>query len=210
MEIRALAVSMFETNCYLIYDEKTGEGAVIDPGDEADRIIAEIDQAGFTPKMILLTHGHGDHIGGVEEIMAKYNIPLYAGQGEEKIIESSNKHFPAMFGIEVSCPQPDHLISEGDKITVGSETLSVIVTPGHSPGGVCFLNDKVLFCGDTLFFNSIGRTDLPGGSHSVLIDAIKKKLLVLPEDTICYPGHGPATTIGQERQYNPFLTGNFF
>jgi len=210
MEITALAVSMFETNCYLVYDSQGGEGVVIDPGDEAERIMAEIDRAGFMPKMILLTHGHGDHIGAVGEIKEKYKIPVYAGKGEERIIESSNKHFPAMFGVEVSCPPPDHLLSEGDKVAIGSENLSVIATPGHSPGGVCFYNEGVLICGDTLFYNSIGRTDLPGGSHEVLIDVIKKKLLILPEATICYPGHGPETTVGQERQYNPFLTGKLF
>lgn len=210
MEIAALAVSMFETNCYLVYDKNSCEGAVLDPGDEADRIMAEIDRAGFTPKMILLTHGHGDHIGGVGEIRDKYKIPIYAGQGEDKVIESSNTHFPAMFGVEVSCPPPDHLLAEGDEISIGSETMSVIATPGHSPGGICFYNEGILFCGDTLFFNSIGRTDLPGGNHKLLIDVIKKKLLVLPDDTICYPGHGPATTIAQERQYNPFLTGGLF
>lgn len=210
MEIAALAVSMFETNCYLVYDDKSAEGVIIDPGDEADRISAEIKRMGFTPGMILLTHGHGDHIGGVEDLKKEYEIPIYAGKGAEMLIEASNKNFSAMFGVDVSCPPPDHILDDGDSISFGSETLAVISTPGHSPEGICFNAGNILFCGDTLFQNSIGRTDLPGGNHKQLIDSIKKKLLVLPDETTCYPGHGPATTIGQERVYNPFLTGKLF
>jgi glyoxylase-like metal-dependent hydrolase (beta-lactamase superfamily II) len=210
MEIAVLPVSMFETNCYLVYDKNKGEGAIIDPGDEAERINAEIDRLGFMPKMILLTHGHGDHIGAVEDLKNKYFIPVYAGEGAAAAIEASNEHFPAMFGVTISCPPPDHTLTEGGTVTIGSETLTTIQTPGHSPGGVCFHSGSILFCGDTLFFHSIGRTDLPGGNHAQLIDSIKTKILTLPDETICYPGHGPSTTIAQERRYNPFLTGNPF
>jgi glyoxylase-like metal-dependent hydrolase (beta-lactamase superfamily II) len=210
MEITTLAVSMFQTNCFLVHDTKTGEGVIIDPGDEGSRIIAEIERLGFTPRSILLTHGHGDHIGAVEKIKDRYNIPVYAGQGAEEMIKASNENFSSMYGVEISCPPPDHILAEGDEIPVGSEKLKVIATPGHSLEGICLHSGDVLFCGDTLFSNSIGRTDLPGGDHEQLIRMIKEKLLILPDETICYPGHGPQTTIGVERQHNPFLTGRMF
>ena len=209
MKISPLVVSMFESNCFLVYAE-SGEGVIIDPGDEAERIIDEIERVGMKPQLILLTHGHGDHIGAVEDLKKKYNIDLLVGEGEEELIELSNDNFGVMYGVEVSCPPPDRILADGDTVTFGDEHLKVIATPGHSPGGICFYSGQVLFCGDTLFYNSIGRTDLPGGNHQQLIGSIKRKLLVLPDETTCYPGHGPATTIAQERQYNPFLTGKLF
>ncbi len=210
MEIATLTVSMFETNCYLVHDGKTGAGIIIDPGDGAERIIDEIKRLDITPEAILLTHGHGDHIGAVQALKDQFNIPLRAGRGADAMIEMSRKNFPAMYGVDISCPQPDTLLVDGETVIFGEEELTVIATPGHSPEGICLYTPGILFCGDTLFFNSVGRTDLPGGNHEQMIAAIKEKLLALPDDTICYPGHGPSTTIGQERHYNPFLTGKLF
>jgi len=204
-----ITVSLFATNCYLVFDGETGEGIIIDPGDEAYRIMSEVDRCGFRPQAILLTHGHGDHIGAVEDLKRKYRVPLIAGRGADKMIKSSNKNFAAMFGMPVSCPMPDRTLIDGDTIEVGPELLTVIETPGHSPDGICLLRGEILFCGDTLFYGSVGRTDLPGGNHEQLIDTITQKLLVLPDETTCYPGHGPVTTIGQERANNPFLIGSF-
>ena len=210
MDIITLTVGPFDTNCYLVFDGKSREGIIIDPGYDADRITGEIEQHGFKPLAIVLTHAHGDHIGAVGELTARYRVPMMAGKGAGESIDSSNRHFAAMFGIEVSCPEPDRLLGDGDIAAFGGERLVVIPTPGHSPEGICLHSGKVLFCGDTLFYGSVGRTDLPGGDHTQLIDSITQRLLVLSDDTVCYPGHGPATTIGQERKHNPFLIGGYF
>jgi hydroxyacylglutathione hydrolase len=210
MEIATLTVSLFETNCYLVYDGKNGAGVIIDPGDEAERIFDEVERLKIVPEAILLTHGHGDHIGAVEDLKEKFDNTLQAGKGAEAMIEMSRKNFPAMYNIDISCPLPDSILAEGEVVTFGDDRLIVITTPGHSPEGICFYTPGRLFCGDTLFFNSVGRTDLPGGNHEQMITMIKDKLLVLPDETICYPGHGPSTTIGQEKKYNPFLTGKLF
>ena len=210
MKIETLSVGMFETNCYLVYDEQTRAGLIIDPGAEAERIIEAIKRLNMKPEKIILTHGHGDHIGGVEALIAEYKIPLFIGNGDEELLVSAVSNFSAMYGLEITCPAPDGLYSEGDKVTFSGHTLSVIHTPGHSPGGVCYRSDGIVFCGDTLFFGSVGRTDFPGCSHEKLINSINEKLMTLPDETICYPGHGPATTIGQERKINPFLAGGRF
>jgi len=210
VEIKTLIVSMFETNCYLVYDRAGGDGVIIDPGAEADRIISEITRLGFAPRAVLLTHGHGDHIGAVPEITSRLKLPLYAGKGEESMLASPEENLSAEIGLPVSCPPCERLLTDGEKLVFGSLAFTVLKTPGHSPGGVCYLSDQTLFCGDTLFCGSIGRTDFPGCSHKQLIASITEKLLALPDDTICYPGHGPTTTIGDERRDNPFLTGGYF
>lgn len=210
MEIITLPLGMFQTNCYLAYDKESLTGVIIDPAADADAILSTIDEAGFTPDKILLTHGHGDHVGAVEELKQKFDIPVYAGWGEEELIEMTNQTFEKMFNIPVNCPAPDHLLKDGDQVACGSYNFTVKATPGHSPGGICFYTERFLFCGDTLFEGSIGRTDLPGGNTDQLISNIKEKLLTLPIETICFPGHGPATTIGKEKMTNPFLTGGAF
>jgi len=210
MEIATLIVSPFETNCYVIWEDKSLEAAIIDPGDEADRIVQEIERLKVIPKAVVLTHGHGDHIGAVTQLMERYGIPLFAGKGEEELLASPTKNFSASFGLPITCPAPEKLLIEGDTIAIGRLMLTAIPTPGHSPGGMSYLSGKHLFCGDTLFYGSVGRTDFPGCSHKQLIDSIIEKLLVLPDDTVCYPGHGPSTTIGEERKHNPFLNGSYF
>ena len=210
MQIETLAVSPFETNCYLVWSEKDKNGVIIDPGDEDERILDRIEKLGIAAGAILLTHGHADHIAAVKPIKEKLKIPIYIGRGDEAMLESPSANVSTYFGIEITCPPADHVIGDKDIIRFGSLTFSVFATPGHSPGGVCFFAEKYIFCGDTLFNGSIGRTDLPGGNFQQLIDSIDRNILTLPDDIICYPGHGPATTIGQERKNNPFLTGNRF
>lgn len=210
MQIKTLVVSPFEVNCYLVWDQARGKCAIIDPGDEDELIIDTIRSNNLTPEAILLTHGHGDHIGAVDPLIKKYDIPLYVGEGEDGLLANPSAEVSAFFGYQIVCPPPDKLLKDKDVIRIGGVDFTVFSTPGHSPGGVCYFAGNSVFCGDTLFYGSIGRTDLAGGSYKVLIDSIEQKLLTLPDDIICYPGHGPSTTIGQERRSNPFLTGNRF
>lgn len=209
MQIKTVVVGIFEVNCYLYWDENSKDGVIIDPGADFETIKSEIENAGFIPKSVLLTHGHGDHIGAVREVMEFYNIPLYAGEGEEQLLTDAHYNMSASMGVNLTTPRPDFLVRDEEIINIGSLQFRVLATPGHSPGGVCYLDEikNLLFCGDTLFFSSVGRTDFPGGSHKQLIDSIHTKLLRLPDSIICYPGHGPATYIGAERINNPFLQG---
>ena len=212
MKLEVLVVGMFEVNCYLLWDETSNSGIIIDPGDEEERIISRIEELGFKPKAILLTHGHGDHIVAVDAVKKKYDIPLYIGKGEEELLKNPSANVSALIGHPIVAPPPDHLVEDEQLLNFGSISLRVLSTPGHSPAGVCYLHEEkgLLFTGDTLFWSSIGRTDFPGSSHEQLIESIKSKILTLPDSIECFPGHGPKTTVGAERENNPFLTGYFF
>jgi len=210
MQIETIVVSPFETNCYLVWNKTDKRGVIIDPGDEDERILERLEKLGVTAEAILLTHGHGDHIAAVKPIKDKLQIPLYIGRGDEAMLESPSANVSAFLGFQITCPPADHIVADGDIVKIGSIAFSVIATPGHSAGGVCYFAERFLFCGDTLFYGSIGRTDLPGGNYQQLIDSIDRNILTLPDDIVCYPGHGPATNVGQERKNNPFLTGNRF
>lgn len=212
MQLETLIVGPFEVNCYLYWDEVSNEGIIIDPGADSDKIFEAVDKLGFTPKAILLTHGHGDHIAAVADVKEKYDLPLYVGDGEEELLSNPSANVSAMIGTPIVAPPPDELVKDEEVIAIGSIKLRVLATPGHSPGGVCYLDETEgnLFCGDTLFYGSIGRTDFPGCSTEQLLDSINKKILTLPDSIICYPGHGPKTTVGGERINNPFLTGRYF
>lgn len=212
MRLETLVVGPFEVNCYLYWDEETKEGVIIDPGAEQGKIFEAVTRFGFEPKAILLTHGHGDHIAAVATVKEKYEIPLYVGDGEEELLASSSANVSAMIGMPIVAPPPDELLKDEEVLTIGSIKLRVLATPGHSPGGVCYLDETEgnLFCGDTLFHGSIGRTDFPGCSAEQLLDSIDKKIMSLPDSIICFPGHGPKTTVGAERVNNPFLTGRYF
>ncbi len=209
MKLEMLTVGPFEENCYLYWDEKNSKGVIIDPGAEAARIIDTVTRAKFEPTAILLTHGHGDHIGALAEIKAHWNLPVYIGQGEEGYLADPHLNGSADFGFPIMAPKPDFLVADENLYRFESIELRVLATPGHTAAGVCYLDESegVLFCGDTLFQGSIGRTDLQGGSFEKLIDSIQKKILTLPDDIVCFSGHGPATTVGAERTGNPFLTG---
>ena len=199
-------------NCYLYWDADTGDAFVIDPGDEEDRIVDAVAEAGCQPKAILLTHGHLDHIGAIEPLRDRYDIPVMIGKGEERLLSDPAANGSAAYGMPMTAPPADRLLADEDLVVFGAVSLRVLATPGHSPAGVCYLDESNgwLFCGDTLFKQSIGRTDLYGASLEKLMNSIRTRILTLPDGVICYPGHGPETTVGAERVNNPFLTGGYF
>ena len=212
MMLKTLVVGPFQVNCYIYWDETSADAVVIDPGAEEDRIMGEIDRAGIKLKAILLTHGHGDHIAAVSAVKEHFNVPLLIGRGEEKLLANPSANVSALFDNPIVAPPADELLDDEQLVTFGGVSLGVLKTPGHSPGGVCYLHepDGILFCGDTLFYGSVGRTDFPGCSHETLIASINNKIMKLPDSVICYPGHGPQTTVGAERVNNPFLRGDYF
>ena len=198
-------VGPLEVNCYILGCEDTKEAAIIDPGDNADEIISNIEKEGLNPKFIINTHAHFDHIGGVKAIQDHFKIDFILHEGDLFLVENASEQATA-FGLKpISKPVVNKNATNGEKVNLGNKSITVIHTPGHSPGGVCYYSDNNIFVGDTLFAGSIGRTDLPGGSYDTLINSIKENLFPLGDSTIVYPGHGPSTTIGNEKEHNPFL-----
>lgn len=192
-------------NCYILGCEDTREAVVIDPGDESDVILTTLASHQLTVKAIVNTHGHFDHVGANRRMKEATGAPLMIHPDDAPMLGDLSRAAGA-FGLSAeNSPDADRLLDEHDEIGFGKYTLTVLHTPGHSRGGICLYMPGYLFVGDTLFAGSIGRTDLPGGDYQTLIDSIKQKLLVLPEDTRVFPGHGPETTIGREKISNPFL-----
>lgn len=201
MQIQMFTVTPFFENCYVL--THGGETIVIDPGEAAPELLAAIADANVT--MVFNTHCHCDHSGGNAEIMRLTGAPLVCHEADLPLLRSIAQQ-GMLFGVRVPpSPEPNRFVDEGDAISIGGEKLQVFHTPGHAPGHVVLVGDGFVIAGDTLFAGSIGRTDLPGGNYNQLIRAIKEKLMVLPDDTVVYSGHGPATTIGEERRTNPFL-----
>ena len=202
--IRSLTVGIVATNCYLVWNKATGEGVLIDPGDEAERICSAIAEERVKLKAILLTHGHFDHILVAEELKEKYDVPLYASKDEKEMLGSSRWNLSGREeGIEITDYIP---LEDGESIELLGKEWKVISTPGHTKGSVCYFvpgDIPYLFSGDTLFYESYGRTDLYGGSEEAIKKSIKEKLFTLPDETLVYPGHEEATTIANEKQYNP-------
>ena len=206
MKVMHIMLPVCAMNCYLAINEKTNESIIIDPGSAPERIKAGVEQSGTTPVAILLTHGHFDHAGAAADIAKTYNIQVYAFEGERETLESPEINLSIMMGAP-EVYNADVFLKDEQEIDLASLSVKCLYTPGHTPGGCCFYfpNEDIVFTGDTLFCGSVGRTDFPGGSMSQLVGGIKSKLMVLPDDTICYPGHESATTIGEERKYNMFL-----
>ena len=207
MNIIQLPLGPLETNCYVLANDLK-EVLIFDPGEEAFEIFDVIEENQYKPLAILLTHAHFDHIGALDEVRDKYNIPVYLHENEKDFLADSTKNGSVLFlRREVFAKEADHLISKEGKIEIGNFTLSIFETPGHSPGSVSYYvkDAKSVFSGDALFCQGIGRTDLPGGDHDTLIKSIKSKLFSLPENTRVYSGHGPETSIQYEKKHNPFL-----
>jgi hydroxyacylglutathione hydrolase len=208
--IKVLTFNAVQENTYVLYNEQK-ECMVVDPGcysdEEKETLISFIDENNLQPKMLLNTHCHLDHVFGNKFIAEAYKLTLQIHKNEEEVLQMA----PAsglMFNFPFDNYQGELIfLKEGDTVSLGDDSLKVIEAPGHSPGSICFYCEKQKFIigGDVLFYQSIGRTDLPGGSHESLLKNIKEKLFTLPEDVKVYPGHGPATTIGEEKKYNPYL-----
>lgn len=207
MFLERLVVGALETNCYLIGCKRTKKAAVIDPGgeEEVDLVLYFLQENNFDLKCIINTHGHIDHIAGNNLLKAKTQALLLIHRLDADMLVDANKNFSSFMGKEICSPSADKLLEEGDEISLGTLNLIVIHTPGHTPGGISLVSDNIVFTGDTLFAGGIGRTDLPGGSYQDLIKSIKEKLLILGDDKIIYPGHGPDSTIGKERRTNPYI-----
>ena len=205
MIIKKLEVGPIMANCFILGCEATKEAAVVDPGDDADRILMELAKSELKVAYLLNTHGHFDHVGANKRMKEATGARIGIHPADEPMLGELSRT-AQMFGLATeNSPPADFLLNHDDDIRFGEIILKVIHTPGHSQGGVCLHTPGHLFAGDTLFSGSIGRTDLPGGDYDTLISSIKEKLLPLDENTVVYTGHGPETTIGKEKQMNPFL-----
>ena len=205
MRFETVVVGSLETNCYLVYCSKTKECVVIDPGADAEKIFRAIAESELKPVLLVNTHGHVDHIGANGDIKDRLNIPLCIHKSDSAMLESILQSALGLLLGARQSPPPDRFLEDGDVIEFGARRLDVIHTPGHSEGSISLKGDGLLISGDTLFCGGVGRTDLPGGSWEKLVDSIQKKILTLPEETIVLPGHGPSTTVGQEKNDNPFI-----
>ncbi|MBE6037067.1 MAG: MBL fold metallo-hydrolase [Clostridiales bacterium] len=206
MILRGYHTGPIMTNTYLACDEETKKAFVVDPGGQSGKLESFLQEEGYTLEYIVLTHGHGDHTGGVQRLQNVFpGVKLVACKAEEDLLADGDWNGSrSMFGHDITLTA-DLWVEDGDTLQVGSMELQFLETPGHTPGGMCIYVGGVLFSGDTLFLNSVGRTDFKGSSFSKLKTAIKEKLFALPDETPVYPGHDRPTTIGYEKEYNPFV-----
>jgi len=207
MIFETVVVGPLGVNCFILGCEETREGVVVDPGADADRILARVRALGLTIRTVINTHGHFDHIGGNKEILEATGARLMIHRDDVPFLSRATD-VAANYGLATeNSPPPDELLEDGKTVTFGKCALKVLHTPGHTPGGCCLLleGEGKVITGDTLFAESVGRTDFPGSSHEALMASIRTKLLPLPDETQVYPGHGPASSIGREKRYNPYI-----
>lgn len=205
MLVKRMMVGSFGVNCYILSCKKTKKAAVIDPGQDPKKIMKYLKDQELDLSFVLLTHAHGDHIGGVLEIKNEMNVPVFIHEQDSLMLQDKSKNLSELicgFPVEVNA---DKLLSHGENVQLGDLKLEIIHTPGHSPGSISIKVENCIFTGDTLFEGSIGRTDLEGGSFDEIINSIKEKLLIFEDHSIVLPGHGEKSTIGKERKINPFL-----
>lgn len=206
MKIEKFVIGQVATNCYLVINEVANEIVIVDPAICPDYLMSHVKNKGYVPKAILLTHGHFDHVMGIDGWLDAYNIPVYHHEEETKVLENPNINLSNMVR-ENYIFQNGKSLKDGESIEVAGMNFRVIHTPGHTMGGCCYYveEENVLFSGDTLFYKSIGRTDFPTGDTETLVKSIKEKLFCLPEDVMVYPGHDRETYIGDEKKKNPFV-----
>ena len=206
VQFETIAVGPLQSNCHIIWDADTREAAIIDPGDDREVIEPVVADNTLSVKHILLTHGHFDHCIVAGDLAREYGVGVSMHESDVEDIQGPSDIAEMFYDASnLVSFLPETLLNDGDVIQLGNSPIEVIHTPGHSPGGLCFVTDAGVFCGDTIFAGSIGRTDFPGGSHPQLIASIHAKILSMKDETPLYPGHGPATTVGRERATNPWL-----
>lgn len=205
MILKMLAVGPLATNCYILGDRESKEAVVIDPGGDFEDIAAQLRESDLKAKYIVLTHAHFDHTDALAQLKAATGAEVLIHELDADMLCSAGQAQPFSLESGKETCRADRTIKEGDRIKFGRHILEVLHTPGHTRGGISLVTDKMIFVGDTLFSGSVGRTDLPGGSFQELMASIKNKLLSMADDCLVYPGHGPASTIGEERKNNPFL-----
>ncbi len=211
LQYSIIAVTPLQANCSLVWCDKTNKAAVIDPGGEAEKIMALVEKKGVELERILITHAHFDHVGAAADVAEQFNIPIEGPHLDDKFLVDALPRQGAMFGYQsVRAFTPTTCLGDGDKVRIGDSTLDVLHCPGHTPGHIAFYSKeaKVAFVGDVIFKGSVGRTDFDRGDHNALINSIKQKLFPLGNDVVFIPGHGDESTFGEERLHNPFLQNN--
>jgi len=207
MIIERLPAGVYAANCYLVIDEGTKETIVVDPGGDTEDILHIIESKGLNVKSIILTHGHGDHIGGVLELKKVLNVDVLVHKEDEDMVKDASKNLSNLMPGRAIEFNADRFLKSNEELQLGNSTIKILHTPGHTRGGICLVLDGCVITGDTLFKGSIGRTDLYGGDYDQIISSIVKKLMILPDDYIIYSGHGAPSTIKDEKRRNPFIKG---
>jgi len=205
MLLHAFVTGPLETNTYLVGDRAAGEVLVIDPGGDPGEILAFLARERLRCRFVVNTHGHFDHISGNRELSSTTGAPVLAHEDDAPMFGKAAAQARFFMLHADNSPHPERFLRDREEVRVGAVSLRVVHTPGHSPGSITLVAPGVAFCGDLVFHGSVGRTDLPGGSERVLLDSIRRQIMILPDDTVLYPGHGPETTVGLEKRQNPFF-----